>query len=142
MYTVDKCRLIKINSTVSHTRIKLAIPITLTNFSFHQFKSVTSSQNSYNCQQGMFYSLQTIRIMEFNVVLPSSLHEPEASHMPTLEILEQSSDKVTMTYTDSFLIMVTVFLPSYSESKGLKDIAHNTREKSLVYERISITIYF
>jgi hypothetical protein len=67
--------------------------------------------------------------MEFNMVLPGSLHNPETSHMPTLDVLEQPSDKVTMTYTDSFLIMVTVFLPSYSESKGLKDIAHNTREK-------------
>jgi hypothetical protein len=43
----------------------------------------------------MFYSLQTICIMEFNVVLPSSLHDPEASHMPTPDVLEQSSDKVT-----------------------------------------------
>jgi len=56
--------------------------------------------------------------MEFNVVLSSSLHDPETSHMPTLDVLEQSSDKVTMTYTDSFLIMVTQFLPSYSDSKG------------------------
>jgi len=55
----------------------------------------------------MFYSLQTICITEFNVVLPSSLHDPETSHMPTLDVLEQSNDKVTMT-TDSFLIMVTV----------------------------------
>jgi hypothetical protein len=61
--------------------------------------------------------------MEFNVVLSSSLHNPETSHMPTLIDLEQSSDKVTMTYTDSFLIMVAVFLPTYSESRGLKDIA-------------------
>jgi len=75
----------------------------------------------------MFYSLQTICIMEFNVVLPSSLHDPETSHMPTMDVLEQSSDKVTMKYTDHFLIMVTVFLLSYSESKGFKDIAHNTR---------------
>jgi len=66
----------------------------------------------------MFYSLQTIWVMEFNVVLSSSLHDPETSHMPTLDVLEQSSDKVTMTYTDSFLIMVTQFLPSYSDSKG------------------------
>jgi len=50
--------------------------------------------------------------MEFNVVLPSSLHDPETSHIPTMDVLEQFSDKVTMKYTDSFLIMVTVFLPS------------------------------
>jgi hypothetical protein len=45
--------------------------------------------------------------MEFNVVLPSSLHDPETSHMLTLDVLEQSSGKLTMN-TDSFLIMVTV----------------------------------
>lgn len=60
----------------------------------------------------MFYSLQTTHKMEFNVVLPSSLHDPETSHIPTMDVLEQFSDKVTMKYTDSFLIMVTVFLPS------------------------------
>jgi hypothetical protein len=49
--------------------------------------------------------------------------------MPTLDVMEQSSDKVTMKYTERFLITVTVFLPSYSESKGFKDIAHNAREK-------------
>jgi len=65
--------------------------------------------------------------MEFNVVLPSSLHNPETSYTTTLGILEQSSEKVTAKYTDHFLIMVTVFLLSYSESKGLKDTAHNTR---------------
>ena len=46
------------------------------------------------------------------MVLPSSLHDPETSHIPTMDVLEQFSDKVTMKYTDSFLIMVTVFLPS------------------------------
>jgi len=39
--------------------------------------------------------------MEFNVVLPSSQHNPETSHMPTLDVSEQSSDQVTMTYTVS-----------------------------------------
>lgn len=81
-------------------------------------------------------------MMEFNLVLPSSLYNPATSHMPTLDVLEQPSDKVTMVYTERFLIMVTIFLPSYRESKAFKDTAHKAREKRPVYEGVSITIHF